>query len=87
MTSVVRDGITYLYVSSADESGVSSFRVGNDGKLTFIERLIDVDGAAALMGAAGLEVVTSGGNVFLAVASRYESAIQLLRIEANGSLS
>ena len=88
ITSAEVGGTTYLYVSSWQESGITAYSIGAGGALTQIG--VTLDGASAahrLFGVAQMVPVTVGGNQYLLASATFENAVNVLRINAGGTLT
>ncbi len=77
---------SYLYVSGADDNGVNAFRIGNDGRLTFISSLFDND-SRILQQPRGINIAQVGNNTYLFVAAHLDDGVSVFNIANNGDLT
>ncbi|MEE4016115.1 VWA domain-containing protein, partial [Roseibium sp. FZY0029] len=77
----------YLYINSTSDGGISVFRVGADGTLTFVQSVFD-DNSLELYGTEGQMALTIVAGVQYLIASGIsDDGISVFRILADGSLS
>ena len=85
LTSVTIGTDRYLLVLSGLENGVTSFKVGANGSLQFIDSLGNRDGLA-ITGPAALQMVEIGGQQFAVIASTTSDSLSVVRVNALGCL-
>jgi hypothetical protein len=86
--TVTVSGITYLYVASYGEAGLTRYRVENNGALTFLGTVADSANPSHLLyGAARPHAVTVGAATFLLVPGSAENGLNLFQVGADGSLT
>lgn len=77
---------TFVFVTGANDAGISVFAMAAGGVLTNVFNLSD-DASLAMTTPRGLTTVTIDGALYLAVAGLGEQALQLLEVAADGSLT
>ncbi|WP_321447921.1 VWA domain-containing protein [uncultured Cohaesibacter sp.] len=87
--SVTTVGTTqFLIASGRDDDGVSVFRIGTDGTLV---NTSDYDDASnvnyGLNGAMGVTTAKVGTGTYVFVAGYYDSAVTVMRLNANGTMT
>lgn len=80
-------GVTYVFGAGAYDDGISSFRLGLDGKLFQVAAVSDGNGSNTLNGAEALEIFATSGETFLAVAAFHDDAISIFHIDEGGGLT
>ena len=87
MAVAVAGGQTYLIAAGGAEDGVSVFRVATDGTLTNTDNVFDADELAyGLDRAVHVESAVIGGVSYVFVTGNYENAVNVFRLNANGTL-
>ncbi|MDQ6433416.1 calcium-binding protein [Mesorhizobium sp. LHD-90] len=77
----------YLYAAGALENGINTFKVANDGSLTFVGSVVD-DATLELANNEGeMTVVQKGGKQFLIAPGRTDDGVSVFELKSNGSLS
>ncbi|WP_442583023.1 beta strand repeat-containing protein [Mesorhizobium sp. ASY16-5R] len=77
----------YLYAAGALENGINTFKVGNDGSLTFVGSVTD-DATLELLNNEGeMTVVQKGGKQFLIAPGRVDDGVSVFELQSNGSLN
>ena len=84
-TTAVVEGVTYLFVTSYDDDGVSVFEVRSDGSLVNVHNLSD-DEDLKLDGANGMATTTIGGTTYLFAAGNYDHGLSVFSVGSDGSL-
>ncbi|BDA83914.1 hypothetical protein Sa4125_14560 [Aureimonas sp. SA4125] len=85
--SVSINGTSYLYVSGAEDSGISVFQVGSDGTLSLKQSVFD-DATLEISGTEGrMSIATVGGNSYLVATGFDDYGISTFRINSNGSIT
>nr|WP_162916601.1 VWA domain-containing protein [Cohaesibacter haloalkalitolerans] len=88
MAVAVAGGQTYLIAAGGAEDGVSVFRVATDGTLTNTDNVFDADELAyGLDRATHVESAVIGGVSYVFVTGNYENAVNVFRLNANGTLA
>ncbi|MHA7774583.1 VWA domain-containing protein [Roseibium sp. M-1] len=88
MTIIDVSGALYLVAGGNDDNGITSFRIGADGRLSERSSLDDADDTAyGLGGATSIASVSFGTTTLLYVASYDEDAIAVISIDAAGNLN
>ncbi|MCH9665652.1 MAG: hypothetical protein K0U41_07360, partial [Gammaproteobacteria bacterium] len=81
-------GVTYLFVASFLDDGVSMFRVAANGNLSYVDSIDDGDDLAyELDGAVSMDIVKIGDASYLFVAGYEDDGISVFSIAADSSLS
>ncbi|MFI0843357.1 beta strand repeat-containing protein [Mesorhizobium sp. IMUNJ 23232] len=77
----------YLYAAGALESGINTFKVGNDGSLTFVGSVAD-DATLELANNEGeMTVVQKGGKQFLIAPGQNDDGVSVFELQSNGSMT
>jgi Ca2+-binding RTX toxin-like protein len=79
-------GNAYVFVAGAGESGITSFRVGADGALTFVESVVD-NATLRLAGIRNLAVGVMETTTFLFAAGRADDGVSVFTIATDGFLA
>jgi hypothetical protein len=78
-------GITYVFVASFGDDGVSAFAVAADGTLINVANLDDGDNAAFnLLDADSVAVAVVDETAFLTVSGRQDDGVSVFRLDATG---
>ncbi|TCS16119.1 M10 family metallopeptidase C-terminal domain-containing protein [Caulobacter sp. BK020] len=85
VATAVVGGTTYVFVTGANDNGVSVFSVNASGQLTNTANVGD-SASLRLAGATGLSVNTFGTTTYLTVGGT-ESGVSLFRVNAGGTLT
>jgi diphthamide synthase (EF-2-diphthine--ammonia ligase)/6-phosphogluconolactonase (cycloisomerase 2 family) len=85
VATAVVGGVTYLFVTGANDSGVSVFSVNASGILTNTANVGDT-AALRLAGATGITVNTFGTTTYLTVGGT-ENGVSTFRVNAGGTLT
>jgi Ca2+-binding RTX toxin-like protein len=85
VASAVVSGVTYLFVTGADDNGVSVFSVDSSGALINVANVGD-SASLRLTGAAGISVNTFGTTTYLTVGGT-ENGVSTFRVNAGGTLT
>ena len=88
VATAVVGGITYLFVASQVEDGVSVFSVAANGTLTNVGNVFDVDNVSyELDGAFEVTTAALGGITYLFVAGSDDDGISVFSVAAGGALT
>lgn len=79
-------GESYVIAVSDSENGVTSYRVGVDGRLVSVSAIGPAEGLP-ISGPQAVETATLNGITYVLVAASGSSSISVLRVEPNGELT
>jgi 6-phosphogluconolactonase (cycloisomerase 2 family) len=85
LATAVVDGTPYLFVTGADDDGVSVFSVASDGALTNVFNVTDTAGMR-LDGAVSVDTLEIGGATYLLVAGN-ENGFSVFSVASDGALT
>jgi len=86
VTTAVVDGVTYLYVTSALDNGLSVFAVGADGSLTNVQNISD-DATLRLQGASSVTTAVIDGTTWLFAVGEADYGVSAFTVGAGGILT
>ena len=85
MSTVTRDGITYLYAASSSEHGITGFRVSDTGALTEVESF-GQDESLPVQTLTALDGIEIGGQGYLVAAAAGSNSLTVFTVQPDGTL-
>jgi 6-phosphogluconolactonase (cycloisomerase 2 family) len=86
VTTAVIGGVTYLFVTSSVDDGVSVFSVAADGTLSNVHNVTD-DATLELDRASSAATAVIGGTTYLFVSGSQDDGVSVFSVANNGSLT
>ncbi|WP_299417037.1 DUF4214 domain-containing protein [uncultured Sulfitobacter sp.] len=86
LTTAEIGGLTYLFATGFNESGVTSFVVSGDGSLTLADAVID-DAALEIGGAIRLDTAEIDGTTYLFVTGFLDDGVSIFAVNDLGQMS
>ncbi|MCP4308491.1 MAG: beta-propeller fold lactonase family protein, partial [bacterium] len=86
VATAVVNGLTFLFVASFDDKGVSVFKVSPDGTLTNVDNVTD-SGDLELKGAGSVTSAEISGKTYLFVAGIEDAGVSVFRVANDGTLT
>ena len=80
VTTAEVGGMTYLFVASNNDDGVSVFSVANNGSLNNVDNVSD-DSSLLLDGARSVTTAEVGGMTYLFVAGYFDDGVSVFRVD------